>query len=81
MPRVVFELPLEALYVDHLPINPDTFLLAKHLWARGEIPPIKVHCDPHGRYRVTDGRHRVAAAKLVGFTHLSVKMAEKHVIC
>lgn len=52
--------------MDRWPICPQTLDLANKLGNGLEVPPIHVALTEHGQYRICDGRHRVAAHKLLG---------------
>lgn len=63
--------PLDQIDVDRLPINPATFECALAVRdPRVRIPPVKLTQLHAGRFRLRDGRHRFAAHKLLGFTHI-----------
>lgn len=49
-----------------LPSNPKVLLYAYRMLLRDVFPPVKVHRKANGRYDLHDGRHRLAAHKLLG---------------
>ncbi len=56
---------IEGLQWDNLPINKKTLDLVFFIMSGGEIKPIKLIRSENG-YKVADGRHRIAAYKLLG---------------
>lgn len=62
--------------VDRIPLNQRSLALVRHLEAGGSVPPI--HVERHdGCWWVLDGRHRFVAHKLLGRSHIWVKVAER----
>lgn len=55
---------IEGLQWDNLPINKKTLDLVFFIMSGGEIKPIKIMKFENG-YKVLDGRHRIAAFKLL----------------
>ena len=56
---------IEGLQWDNLPINKTVLDLVFFIMSGGEIGPIKLIKTENG-YKVKDGRHRIAAYKLLG---------------
>lgn len=73
--RKIGRLHLGLLDVDRFPTKRVLSLVA-HLARGGSVPPIKVKKLVGGRFRVLDGRHRIQAAKLLGWTTISARWAE-----
>lgn len=69
--RVIKDIPISNIVVDRIPLN-RTLGLVKHLEQGGTVPPIKVEYKD-GTYILKDGRHRVAAYKLLGRRFISAK--------
>lgn len=66
---------IEGLQWDKLPINPKTLGLVYFIMSGGEIKPIKLMKTKNG-YKVKDGRHRIAAYKLLGKKVILAKFYE-----
>lgn len=49
-------------------LTPAVLAIVDHLRRNGTVPPIKVEEKGDGNYRIKDGRHRLAAYKLLGRT-------------
>lgn len=91
MQRVRRWLPVSALLIDkrELPINRATLRLVDYIRGGGTVPPVPVmqvpqvtcprtgRCLSPGGYIPTGGRHRIAAHKLLGSSHIEVKHALK----
>ena len=56
---------IDGILFDQLPINESVLNLVFFIMSGGEIPPIKVQKVKNG-WKLKDGRHRVAALKLLG---------------
>jgi len=56
---------IEGILFDKLPINKTVLDLVFFIMSGGEVPPIKLIKTKNG-YTLKDGRHRVAAYKLLG---------------
>jgi len=56
---------IEGLQWDKLPMNKTVLDLVFFIMSGGEIKPIKIIKFKNG-YKVKDGRHRIAACKLLG---------------
>ena len=70
--RVIQELPVNHIYLDRVPLVPQTLDLVRHLENGGSVPPIHVVKDVSG-WRVLDGRHRLAAYRLLGRERILVR--------
>jgi len=66
---------IEGLKWDHLPINKQTLDLVFFLMSGGNVPAIKLEKIKHG-YKIKDGRHRIAAYKLLGRKLIFAKFYE-----
>lgn len=78
--RVVKEINLCNIIVDRWSISPETLDLCLKIKS-GEVkiedlPPIKVHWDGI-MFKLTDGRHRITAMKLLGEKTIKAKYHEK----
>lgn len=71
--RVVKPIPIANIIVDRHSLSPQTFSLAKHLESGGHIPAVRVVAGADGAYILRDGRHRVTATKLLGWTHIEAR--------
>jgi len=69
-------MPIAAIRMDRWPQGPKTLGYAIALSEGAQFPPIKVHLRD-GRWRISDGRHRLLAHKLCGKTHILVRRASK----
>lgn len=65
---------IESILIDKLPYNKSVLNLVFFLMSGGEIPPIHLQKSPNGGYKLRDGRHRVGAYKLLGFTEIKAKI-------
>lgn len=74
--RKIGRLPIGLLDVDRFPTKRVLSLVA-HLAKGGSVPPIKVKKIYGGRYRVLDGRHRIQAAKLLGWSTILARWADE----
>jgi len=72
--KVESEILIESLIVDRLPVNNEVLQLVFFLMSGGIVPPIHVQKVNDG-WRVRDGRHRVAAYKLLGLKTINAKHA------
>ena len=70
--RIVKLVNIEGLLFDKLPINPEVLELVYFILSGGEIPPIKIKLSSNGWF-VSDGRHRLAAYKLLGIKQIKAK--------
>jgi hypothetical protein len=66
---------IEGILFDKLPINKTTLDLVFFLMSGGDISPIKLEKTKNG-YKVLDGRHRLAAFKLLGEKMILAKFYE-----
>jgi ParB-like chromosome segregation protein Spo0J len=66
---------IESILWDKLPINPSVLELVDFLRGGGKIPPIKLQLSSDGGYKLKDGRHRVAAFKLLGIREIEAKFS------
>ena len=55
---------IEGILYDNLPMNKSVLDLVFFIMSGGEIPPIKLIKTENG-YKLSDGRHRLAALKLL----------------
>lgn len=62
--RKTYFVYIEGLHWDKLPMNKTVLDLVFFIMSGGEIPPIKIVKTENG-YKVRDGRHRIAAYKLL----------------
>lgn len=69
-------MPVGAIVVDRWPLDSTTLRYAQLLAVGVEFPPVKVHLRD-GRWRIGDGRHRLAAHKLCGRERILVRRAKR----
>ena len=74
MRKVAF-VNVEGILFDKLPMNRKTLDLVFFLMSGGDISPIKLEKTKNG-YKVLDGRHRLAAFKLLGEKMILAKFYE-----
>jgi hypothetical protein len=67
-PRKI-RVPIEDLIQRNPPVNGARLDLYRRMARKDKLPPIVVEKRPHGWF-VTDGNHRMNAAKLEGHTHM-----------
>jgi hypothetical protein len=60
-----------------MPLNPDTLKFIFAIIRKEEIQPIKVSKLPQGQFVVKDGRHRLAAFKILGLTSIPATFSNK----
>lgn len=70
--RVERLVDISLIVVDRHPINPTTLALVDFIRAGGDVPPVKLQMTG-SRFKLKDGRHRVAAYKLLGLTKIKAK--------
>ncbi len=70
--RTEKEILIESIVCDRLPLNYSVLNLVFFLMSGGQMPPIKVQKCETG-YKLLDGRHRVAAYKLLGLKKIWAK--------
>lgn len=63
--RLIKWLPVSAISARKLPLNPSTLALVDHLRGGGSVQPIHIAWKDQ-KWVVQDGRHRLAAYKLLG---------------
>jgi hypothetical protein len=68
------DIKIESIFWDKLPINPSVLNLVFFIKSGGEIPPIHLQVSSVGGYKLRDGRHRVAAYKLLGIKEIKAKV-------
>jgi len=56
---------ISGIQYDELPMNPEVLDLVFFISSGGEIPPVKLQKTKTG-WKLKDGRHRLAAYKLLG---------------
>jgi len=61
-----------------LPCNPSVLKLVDFIRSGGQVPPIKLQKCGTG-YRLKDGRHRVAAFKLLGAKEIMAAFATEQI--
>ena len=66
---------ISGIFWDELPINRTVLDLVFFIISGGEIPPIKIIKFKDG-YKLKDGRHRIAACKLLGKDMIMAKFYE-----
>lgn len=71
---MIKEILIESIYWDKLPINPTVLSLVDFLRSGGKVPPIHLQKGSEGGYKLRDGRHRVAAFKLLGLKTIEAKV-------
>ena len=79
--RVVEYINVQNVIVDSYSISPQSYELALKLDC-GEInyedlPPIKVVMNKDGTYILKDGRHRMTAFRLLGWTKIKAKFYKR----
>lgn len=83
MPQTRRYLPLASIIIkDRVPIGPRTLNLVKFLEANPDIklPPIHVAPSKDGKWLVLDGRHRVIARRLLGYTMILARYGVFHLV-
>ena len=70
--RVIENVHIEGLIYDELPYNRDVLDIVFFIMYGGVIPPIKLQKTGRG-WKIKDGRHRIAACKLLGLKTISAK--------
>lgn len=68
---------IENIVGARIPLGPQVLAIVDHLRANGTVPPIKVECEGGGNLRIKDGRHRVAAYKLLGRTSIKAFVSSR----
>ena len=76
--RVERLVDISLIVVDRHPINPSTLALVDFIRAGGEIPPVKLQMNGGG-FKLKDGRHRVAAYKLLGIQKIKAKYFDRRI--
>jgi ParB-like chromosome segregation protein Spo0J len=71
---------IESILWDKLPINPSVLELVDFLREGGKIPPIKLQSCSKGGYKLRDGRHRIAAFKLLGIKEIEARFSVKELV-
>lgn len=69
---------VESILIDKLPINKSVLNLVWFILSGGVIPPIHVEISPNGGYKIKDGRHRVCAFKLLGYSNIEVRISKNN---
>lgn len=69
--RLTHLIDISQIRMDKIPLNQGTYWLAIAMQKQGQLKPIKVcliESGPHaGNFEIRDGRHRVTAARLLGW--------------
>ena len=68
-------IPISAIIVDHIPLNPSGLATTMAVREGIPMPPIKVVQNEQGRYKICDGRHRYIAYKLNGKKNIWAKVS------
>lgn len=76
---VIQRLKVDLIIADRVPVGRRTFEIAIHLEKGGTVPPIHVVPYKSGCWFVLNGRHRLAAHKLVGKKQILAKHAGRRV--
>ena len=71
---------IEGILFDKLPMNKSVLDLVFFILSGGDIPPIKLVKTEFG-YKLSDGRHRLAAAKLLGYDVILAKYYDPWKVC
>ena len=74
--RVTELVQITTIQYDKLPINKSVLDLVFFILSGGIIPPVKLKASSDGWF-LTDGRHRIAAYKLLGYTKINAKFYRK----
>lgn len=74
--RSIIEVPLNNLRVDRTPLNPKVFMYATAMMQGAVFPPIRVARRGCGSWEIRDGRHRVAAARLMARGKIRARCAD-----
>jgi ParB-like chromosome segregation protein Spo0J len=74
--RIEKEILIESISFKDLPMNPAVLSLVDFLRSGGSVPPIKVQKGNDG-FILLDGRHRLAAFKLLGHKTINAKFSTK----
>ena len=70
--RVTELIQITTIQYDKLPINKSVLDLVFFIMSGGIVPPVKLNAGKNG-WVLLDGRHRVAAYKLLGLTQINAK--------
>jgi hypothetical protein len=66
MPRQIMDIPLASIECKTIPINKKALWFAMQmLMEKALFPPVKLERSKNGLYKLTGGRHRFAAHKLL----------------
>lgn len=75
--KVEITLPVSCLKVDYVPAGPQVLEMVASYRCGVTMKPLKVQLKD-GRYIVKDGRHRLLAAKLMGWKSVPVTIAARY---
>ncbi len=75
---MITDIKIESIFWDKIPINPSVLRLVDFIRSGGEIPPIHLQKSDKGGYKLRDGRHRVAAYKLLGYKTIKSKINDNY---
>lgn len=73
--RVINDIPLNAIRMDRTPLDPKTFMYACAMLRGDKFPPIRVARADTGGFEIRDGRHRVAASRLLSKGKIAAKFS------
>lgn len=77
--KIVESVLIESITFDKLPINPSVLSLVDYIKGGGDVPPIKLQLNGNGGYKLKDGRHRLCAFKLLGYTEIKAKFSNNYI--
>lgn len=76
--KIIREIPVEAVGMDRMPLNPKVLMYALAMIRGDKFPPIRVALrTTRGGWEIRDGRHRVAAARLIAKGTIKAAFSEK----
>jgi hypothetical protein len=76
--RIRTHVPIQQIYVDKkLPLNPKTLNLIDFLKDGGQFQPVHLQMLPNGKLRLRQGRHRLVAAKMLGWPTVLCRYSTK----
>ena len=82
--RYCHPIDISQISMDRVPINKETYELAKDIETNGLRKPIKVALVEtglrRGNFEIRDGRHRVTAMRLLGRTKIPAKYGVRDAI-
>lgn len=68
-------LPICAIEIDRWPLSPKSLALIDYLRSGGSIAAIHVQRKKLGGFRIRDGRHRLLAYRMLGWSHILARFS------